>query len=232
LSDGSVIRLFGNNRIFANFREGEWDLFNDSISNPDVNSGRRWTFKTQSGSTGNFFIYGPGIGEQRNPGVEALMIVNDGGGNYRLRSRGTRSNGLSGSSNLPVVISENGTLGFQSSSIKFKRDVTTLDSQKAIESLKLIRPVTYKSKSVEPGSSSDKTMYGFIAEEVSEVDPKLAIFDVVDGENEPVTVDYARFVVPLVSAFQKQSELIEQLQNKIEQLESQLNTCIEKINSI
>jgi hypothetical protein len=62
-----------------------------------------------------------------------------------------------------------------------------------------------------------RTDVGLIAEEVAEVVPELVG---LDDENNPLTVDYKRFVSVLVKAMQEQQTLIESLTDRIAALEN------------
>jgi len=63
-----------------------------------------------------------------------------------------------------------------------------------------------------------RTDVGLIAEEVAEVVPELVG---LDDENNPLTVDYKRFVSVLVKAMQEQQDLIEALTTRIAALEGE-----------
>ena len=71
-----------------------------------------------------------------------------------------------------------------------------------------------------------KTYTGFMAQEVEAAALELG-FDfsgvqAPQNENTPYSISYAEFVVPLVKAVQEQQALIEQMQQKINELESRL----------
>lgn len=96
------------------------------------------------------------------------------------------------------------------SSIKYKDNVTDIldiDSEK----LYSFRPITYTSKSV--SDDPTKTHFGFIAEELHEVEPRLVHY----MNDEPDGVQYDRMTVLLVKEVQK-------LRAEIDALKAQLNS--------
>lgn len=85
-------------------------------------------------------------------------------------------------------------LGIAGSSRRFKDDISTLRRDRARRVLEKLRPVRYHPK----GRTDDIHQYGFIAEEVAEVDPDLVHFD---EEGKPLSVMTDRvtaLLLPLV----------------------------------
>jgi hypothetical protein len=187
-----------------------------------------WQIRTTQGSEGDFFFYGP-VGS-RSPGneQEALRIVNVGGsGVYRLWSKGTYDSTVSNSANISM--GESYEFRRVSSSLRYKKDIRDIEEDLSETIVRSLRPVRFKAK---PGHSSEKDLnrefFGFIAEEVHEVEPILATTSKVDPSDEnseeiPESVNYDRVAVPMLKVLQKHITVIEQLQSRIEQLESQLN---------
>lgn len=70
------------------------------------------------------------------------------------------------------------------SSLRYKEDVTDLTPEMSSRVLKL-RPVRYRSKA--EADRKDWTFYGFIAEEVAEIEPRLVHY--IREELEPITVE-------------------------------------------
>ena len=122
------------------------------------------------------------------------------------------------------------------SSIRYKKDVESIDSQYSENALNL-RPVWYRSKAA--GDKQEWSWYGLIAEEVAEVDPRLVHwsyaeedYDVQSVEGEikrtpkpdakmiPDGVQYERLSVLLLDIVKKQNARIEQLEAKVAALES------------
>lgn len=92
-----------------------------------------------------------------------------------------------------AYIGANGTTILKStSSAKYKTDIVDLEDSDALD---LMRPVLYKSNpETVPGDDPEKEHYGFIAEELHEIDEKLVQY--VDGV--PDGVQYDRITVLLV----------------------------------
>ena len=133
------------------------------------------------------------------------------------------------SSGANVYIHSNGGFLRSTSSIKYKTDVETLEDSYA-DALLECRPVWYRSLSKNDNPSHG--YWGFIAEEVAAIDPRLVhwkTFDVSydeDGrtietpcEPEPEGVQYDRFVPHLLNLIKRQKEAIEALETRVAQLE-------------
>jgi hypothetical protein len=124
-----------------------------------------------------------------------------------------------------VVIASTGRFSRSTSSIKYKTDVETLSDSYANAVLQC-RPVWYRSL-----SSNDNPAWGywgFIAEEVAEIDPRLVSWKTVEtshDENgsvvetpcdpEPEGVQYDRFVPHLLNLIKRQGEAIAELQAEV-----------------
>ena len=92
------------------------------------------------------------------------------------------------------------------SSIKYKTNVETLSDSYA-DAILNVRPVWYRSLS--PTDNPDWGWYGFIAEELAEIDPRLCLFKTT----EPVVegVQYDRFAPHFLNLLQRQHAEIEEL---------------------
>ena len=127
--------------------------------------------------------------------------------------------------------SPSGKIYRSTSSLRYKTDVVDLTSEKA-NRLFNFRPVEYKS--LTDTETPSYTYYGFIAEELAQVEPRLVhwIYDKdqyedVDGELKlkegavkiPDGVQYDRITALLVKAIQEQQAIIESLTQRIEALE-------------
>ena len=129
----------------------------------------------------------------------------------------------------------NNTLYMSTSSLKYKTDVETMEDAYADAILEL-RPVWYRS--LGPDDPDTWSYWGFIAEEVAEIDPRLVTFTVPadyerqydeDGEpinpdvkdlTEPDGVQYDRLVPHLVNLLSRQRDQIADLTARIEALEN------------
>jgi trimeric autotransporter adhesin len=108
-----------------------------------------------------------------------------------------------------VVTDSNGQLGTMSSSRRFKKEITPMDS--ASEAILGLKPVTFHYKS----DTKDTPQFGLIAEEVAEVNPDLVI---CDEKGEVYTVRYDAVNAMLLNEFLKEHRKVEQLEKQIEAL--------------
>jgi len=116
----------------------------------------------------------------------------------------------------PAYILSNGQLGYEASSIRFKKEVRSMgDVSNAIYRL---RPVTYRYKQPEP-DGSQPIEYGLIAEEVAKVYPDMVVRD---AHGQIQTVEYQKLTPMMLNELQKEHRLLDAEQAKIEQLEKQL----------
>lgn len=101
------------------------------------------------------------------------------------------------------------------SSAKFKKDIKPL-GVKALDLIKKLNPITYSYKE-DTSSDYKDTKYGFIAEEVANVDPHFAEYG-TDGN--PRTLDDRAIISTLVKAVQEQQVEIEALKKEIKELKN------------
>ena len=130
-----------------------------------------------------------------------------------------------------VYVGSGGVLQRSTSSIKYKKDVETIEDSYA-DAILDCRPVWYRS--ICSGDCPDHSFWGFIAEEVAEIDPRLVHFKTVDVtfENgkkietpcdpEPESVHYNRFVPHLVNLVRRQRNQIQSLEDRLAALEAKL----------
>jgi hypothetical protein len=164
------------------------------------------------------------------------LMVHSGG---KLTATGVYNGITTGGS--PVYVESDGDLLRFTSSSKYKTDIETLEDTRA-DNILNCRPVWYKSTcandiKTEGGTKSDWGWYGFIAEEVATVDPRLvswATKDSVETEgsanNKSVERDpskytaegvrYDNFVPLLVNLLKRQKSQIEVLETKVAALEA------------
>jgi len=132
-----------------------------------------------------------------------------------------------------VHVSSDGTLYRSTSSLKYKINVETLDNQYA-DAVLNCRPVWYRS--ICESDNPEHGYWGFIAEEVAEIDPRLVFWKTTEvsyDENgsavqspcdpEPEGVQYDRFVPHLLNLIKRQGERIEQLETRLAALEGGTN---------
>jgi len=129
-----------------------------------------------------------------------------------------------------VEVNSNGRLRRSTSSAKYKTNVQTLEDSYA-DAILNCRLVWYQSLC--NGDNPDHGHWGFIAEEVAEIDPRLVFWKTVDishDENgspvetpcdpEPEGVAYDRFVPHLLNLIKRQQQAIETLEAKVAALEA------------
>ena len=140
-------------------------------------------------------------------------------------------NATSGSS-ANVGISSNGKFYRSTSSGKYKTNVETIQDSYA-DALLECRPVWYRSLCAD--DNPEHGYWGFIAEEVAEIDPRLVFWktaEITQDENgsnvetvcdpEPEGVAYDRFVPHLLNLIKRQQQAIETLETQNASLETRL----------
>lgn len=157
-----------------------------------------------------------------NTGLYAVSADNvgiTGGGILRIStgSAGTFFPGVNTTASAANAFLDNATSPANSllrstSSIRFKQDVQDLDPSK-IDILMKLRPVTYRSKC----EADDQSLrwYGFIAEEVAEIEPRLAQWTKIDGKPVPDGMQYERLTVLLTAYVQKLEARVKLLEKKV-----------------
>ena len=124
-----------------------------------------------------------------------------------------------------VNVASDGGLRRSTSSIKYKTDIEDLENSYA-DALLGCRPVWYRSTC--PEDCPEHSYWGFIAEEVAEIDPRLVHWkttEITHNENgsavetpcdaEPEGVAYERFVPHLLNLIKRQKEQIETLEQRL-----------------
>jgi hypothetical protein len=130
-----------------------------------------------------------------------------------------------------VFVDSGGKFFRSTSSIKYKTNVETLENIYA-DALLSCRPVWYRSTC--EGDNPSHGWWGFIAEEVAEIDPRLVHWkttEISHDENgsvvetpcdpEPEGVAYDRFVPHLLNLIKRQGEAIADLQAEVAALKAQ-----------
>jgi hypothetical protein len=122
-----------------------------------------------------------------------------------------------------VVISEDGRLGVEGSSERYKTDITTMGSSTA--NLQQLRPVTFRLKDDPHGP----VQYGLIAEEVAKVYPELVIRD---GEGKIDGVRYEALAPMLLNEVQQQQKEIVDQKASIAVLTQQLRDVQQQLAEV
>lgn len=113
---------------------------------------------------------------------------------------------IAGSVVALTIDTTTGATGYNSSSLRFKTDVKLLPEDTA-NTLEKLRPVQYAIR----GKEHD-IAYGFIAEEVAEIDSRLVSFN---EENQPTGVHYQMIIPMLIKAYQQQQQRIDDLEARL-----------------
>ena len=139
-------------------------------------------------------------------------------------------NATTGSSADGVVVSSGGKLRRVTSSHRYKTSIETLEDKYA-DAILEARPVWYKSLCED--DDKDYGHWGFIAEEIEKIDPRLCSYKSTElvVENYVVTekkldtpivesVQYERFVPHLINLIKRQDTRIKALETKVAALEA------------
>ena len=139
-------------------------------------------------------------------------------------------NATTGSSADGVVVSSGGKLRRVTSSQRYKTSIETLEDKYA-DAILEARPVWYKSLCAD--DDKDYGHWGFIAEEIEKIDPRLCSYKSTElvVENYVVTekkldtpivesVQYERFVPHLINLVKRQDTRIKALETKVAALEA------------
>jgi hypothetical protein len=119
-----------------------------------------------------------------------------------------------------------GEITYTSSSARYKTDIEGVEAPEAARVWDL-RPVSFRFLA---DKDDQHKLYGFIAEEVAEVDPRLAVWG-VDAEGRPQVegVDYDQVVTLLLHQTKAR---IETYEARIETYEARIQTLEEKLDAI
>lgn len=157
--------------------------------------------------------------ESNNICIGALVRGTAGESNTTRIGTGTLSCFISGIYNtiVPnptsnVIVGSNGKLGTVVSSRKYKEDIQAATETRNVLALD---PVSFFYKSDE---TKNRTI-GLIAEEVAAIIPDLAVIDPIEG---PIGVDYSRLSVYLLDVIKRQQNTINDLSDRIYQIEIEL----------
>ena len=128
-----------------------------------------------------------------------------------------------------VTVNSSGRLQRATSSSKYKTNIETLEDSYA-DAVSGCRPVWYRSTC--EGDNPNHGWWGFIAEEVAEIDPRLVHWKTVEVtydekgsavetpcDPEPEGVAYDRFVPHLLNLIKRQKEQIEAMETRLTALE-------------
>jgi Chaperone of endosialidase len=170
----------------------------------------------QSATASNNIAIGYQAGANVTSGTNNILIGSAGvaGDSNRLRlgTSGSQTaafiagvRGVTVPTGIPVIIGTDGQLGTTTSSRRFKQDIADMGGFSA--RLAALRPVTFRY--TQPAADGSRPLdFGFIAEEVAEVFPELAVRS-ADGTIE--TVAYHKLPVLLLNELQQQQRTLDAL---------------------
>ena len=136
----------------------------------------------------------------------------------RIQSDATYSNTTASAANVTVL--STGLLVRSTSSARYKANVETLEDSYA-DAVLNARPVYFNSIASDDTAHPEWSYWGFIAEEVAEIDPRLVHYsEDDDGNLQAESVQYDRFVPHLINLVKRQKDQIADLTARIEALEA------------
>lgn len=136
----------------------------------------------------------------------------------RIQSDASYSNTTATAANLHITSA--GLLVRSTSSARYKTNVETLEDSYA-DAVLNARPVYFNSIASDDTAHPDWSYWGFIAEEVAEIDPRLVHYsEDDDGNLQAEGVQYDRFVPHLINLVKRQKDQIADLTARIEALEA------------
>ncbi len=168
--------------------------------------------------------------------TERMKIHNDG----TLRVQGVYDFTLASSAN--VHVDSGGLIRRVTSSAKYKTNIETIEDSYA-DALLNCRPVWYQSTC--EGDNPDYSWWGFIAEEVAEIDPRLVHWKTTnvtydeDGQAVEAPCDpeaegvlYDRFVPHLVNLIKRQKTRIETLETQNTAQQAQIDDLLARVTAL
>lgn len=202
-SDGKFNSGVGSSVLF-NLLTGDYNVaIGPAIGPGPVDSGAGFNYTTNESS--NILISNAGTTGDNN----IIRIGTSGGGDAQQNKcfiAGIRGITTDVNDAIAVLIDSAGQLGTVSSSIRFKEHVEDMASES--NDIYKLRPVSFEYKN----QSARYRSIGLIAEEVSEVMPRLVVFD---KEGSPETVKYHDLPVLLLNELQKLSKRVAELESKL-----------------
>jgi trimeric autotransporter adhesin len=114
---------------------------------------------------------------------------------------------------VDVVVSTDGQLGVLQSSLRYKRDIRSLDDRS--QRLWQLRPVSFRYKQDPTG----ERQYGLIAEEVAKVYPELVVRD---NKGEIESVQYRELIPLMLNEMHQQQATLATLKAENASLEARL----------
>jgi len=236
-NNGFRILMDGNNLTMTNKEAGYWAFETNNQEHLRLSSGGNLLigYTTDSGRklqvNGDVAIGTTGSSSVRlftagsgTTSAASAFIASDSGGNTLLQARndGMINTGLAAVSpynnsttGRSMVIENTGNLGYLVSTRESKTNINTLTPSNILHQL---NPVSfnYRKKDIVNNKFTDEIYedfsYGFIADEVEQIDKNLVFYDVLnDGSKKLAGVEYNKIIALLVKEIQELNTKIENL---------------------
>jgi hypothetical protein len=140
-------------------------------------------------------------------------------------------NFVGGDTEWVTVRLSDGKLGHSASSRRYKEDIKPMDN--ASELIYKLKPVTYrfKEQDVDPnkGPQPQNLDYGLIAEDVAEIDPKLAIRD---GKGQIESLRYMSIYNMMLNEFLKEHKKVEAQNRRIQEQEATITQLKKEMETV
>ena len=218
LEFSSSVSIDSSNRLLVGTSSGDTKLYVYDATTPQAtfNNGTSSFIVGNSSGGNNHILYGTGAYPMifYTDSTERMRIKAD--GNINLSSA-VYNNTTVNAANMFINTSPDYGIFRSTSSIKYKTSVETIEDSYS-DAILNCRPVWYRSLC--GGDNKDYGYWGFIAEEVAAIDPRLCFFkEEEDGTLEAEGVQYDRFVPHLLNLIKRQQQAIETLEARLAALE-------------
>lgn len=136
----------------------------------------------------------------------------------RLETEATYNSTTTSAAN--VTISSDGLLKRSTSSRRYKTNIETLEDSYS-DAVLNARPVWFNSTATDDTAHPEWGYWGFIAEEIADIDPRLVFYsEDSEGNLQADGVQYDRFVPHLINLVKRQKDQIADLTTRLEALEA------------
>jgi hypothetical protein len=198
--------LFNNTAGFRNTASGGSALFNNTGGDNNIALGWQAGVNLTTGNN-NIEIGSPGAAAE-----DSTIHVGTQGTQDTTFIAGISGTALTG---MPaaVFVSSTGQLGIMPSSLRYKRDIRSLENRS--RGLWRLRPVTFRYKQNPQG----QRQYGLIAEEVAKVYPELVVRD---NKGEIESVQYHELIPLMLNEMQHQQTALDTLKAQNAALQARL----------
>ena len=200
-----ALSLGHNTTGFNNTASGFAALLQNTTGNNNIALGWEAGDNLTTGSN-NIEIGSPGV-----PDEDSTIRLGTQGTQTATFIAGVSSTAIMG---VDVVVGSDGQLGVAASSLRYKRDVRSLDNRS--QRLWQLRPVTFRYKQDPQG----QRQYGLIAEEVAKVFPELVVRG---SKGELESVQYRELIPLMLNEMQHQQAAVATLKAENASLEARLS---------